>query len=243
MNLTKLGEKIFKKSDVARSAELVEALARVEGKVPQMFEDFGRADQAAREVALKFIAAQTACSPETPAFHAELRAAIERRDEIKGVIERPRRTILTELERLNLPLINRFRELALGWLKQIADSRKAEPVESVYDPAGDRWVSLVRNNSKVCVAAREFALGAMKEVAGMRLNPLSVIQNRVEALEQEFSRFDFDAVEEDPLGRELAGDLQAVRPPIERFDRGQITNSTAQGAGGYVVARVGKPLV
>jgi hypothetical protein len=232
-------EKLFKTSDVKRSAGLVSELAKHEAKAPAMLAEFKKADEKAREIATRFNAARTWGSPETVVVHEEFLAVCRRRDGIKIVFANERQRLMGDIEGLTWPASNAFRACCLTWLGQIMQARKAEVIDRVYDGSLDKYVASVRSNSRIVKEAREFVQAAMSEIGGMRLCPLAEIQNRIGELEKGFAKFDFDQLETDGVSSDLAGDLGPVREPAKNQDLAQIGPGPSS-SGSWTLNRIGR---
>ena len=241
MNIRIVWDALFKKTDVRRSAELVEALAELETKIPSMLSEYRTLDLAAQEIAMKFNAAKACASPEALTLHQELMTVCQKRDGIRFAHGQEREQLVRQLEGLTLPVLNTFRQQCLAWLKEIDAARRVEAVEQIFDGRKDHWVSVVQNNSAIVAQARQFVLAAMREITGLRLKPLAEIQARVEQLESQYSSFNLDQFTTDQVSRELPSDLRASEPSALRQDSAQLVPGWTKSGGGYVVQPIGGP--
>jgi hypothetical protein len=187
--------KLLVKSDVQRSVELVELIARHEEKNrPAAKAEFKRLDEEACRIGAQLSAAKEARSPTAGPLADELSRVVHRRDTSGYLYQQERGRLYGQLEALTKPAIDRFSRECQVHLGQIDGNelKKVGTVRKDYNPGLNRYTVYLPTNGHVREAAKELVEAARREVGAMQHATLPEIESAIARFEAAFEKLDFD---------------------------------------------------
>jgi hypothetical protein len=217
-------KKLFQKSDLKKSAELVAELERLEKTWPAIQREYLELDKKCCEISHRLEAARNCGSPTVPALYQELTAAMAARDRGKGWFNIARNRLRCEIEALHGPVIRAFVGRCNAWQKQIWAQRRSNVLERLYDGASDRQRVRLAHNADTVKAAQAYVGRMQNEVGSMQHRPLQKIQEKIAEVEKHVATFDFDRLAPMETSESFVPDFAAEGAPVNAvYDKTWIT--------------------
>jgi hypothetical protein len=184
--------KLFQKSDLQKSADLVAELEQLEKTWPAIEARYFELDKKCCEISHRLEAAIHCRSRTAPALDAELGAASIERDRGTNLFNHKRDQLRCQLEALTAPTIRAFIGRCNEWQRQIWAQRRSNVLERRYDAGSDTTHVRLAHNAGTVKEAQDYVTRMQAEVRSMQHRPLQEVQEKIAEVTASVEKFDFD---------------------------------------------------
>jgi hypothetical protein len=192
---------------LAFDKKLEKDLADLEVTFPNIQKKFGELDIQAVAMGKEVVAHSIANSPRLAEKRKELEEIAARRDGPMRSYEIRHQELVQEREQLSYPLISETLERWYSWRLALPQKIETVELEERKQPFSSSDFR-VRSNRAAVHEGMDFLIKKEFKLRGMRLTGLQVILNFIEQTEKEYSKIDFERLEEETLNERGFQDMK-----------------------------------